>query len=560
MSSRRAPSYRIPSRRILALASLTAALMASTSALAQSAPGRVDPARLNEATRVLASDAFEGRGPVTPGEQKTVEWIAAQFQAMGLEPGGPDGSWFQVAQVSRTRQDGPASLQITAGERTFAARRGSEIIVSSDRPVDRITLTDAPVVFVGYGVDAPERGWDDYKDVDLAGKIILVLVNDPDFQAPEGHPVQGRFDDRAMTFYGRWTYKFQEAARQGAAGVLVIHDTAGAGYPWSTLENSSTAPKFDIVRADPEKERVAAQGWIQQDLAADLFKAAGLDFEALKDLARTPDFRPVALDGVTMSLDFGQKADRVETRNVIARLPGTTYPDETVMFGAHWDAFGRATPKNGDGIYNGAVDNATGVAGVLELARLFAEGPRPQRSTVFIAWAAEEPGLLGAEYYAENPAWPLETTVANINMDSLLPGTEIDPNIVVIGAGKSDLDDRLAALATREGRRLIPDPAPHAGAFYRSDHFPLARKGVPALFAAAGFTGHNEASRDYVANRYHQPSDEWTPDWKMEAAAADVQLLYEVGAALANSRDWPAWTPGDEFEAARAASADARRP
>ncbi len=560
MSSRRAPSHRAPSYRALVLVGLTAALMASTSALAQSAPGRVDPARLNEATRVLASDAFEGRGPVTPGEQKTVEWIAEQFQALGLEPGGPDGSWFQVAQVSRTRLDGPASLHITAGGRTFSAERGSEIIVSSDRPVDRITLTDAPVVFVGYGVDAPERGWDDYKDMDLTGKIILVLVNDPDFQAPEGHPVQGRFEDQAMTFYGRWTYKFQEAARQGAAGVLVIHDTAGAGYPWSTLENSSTAPKFDIVRADPEKERVAAQGWIQQDLAADLFKAAGLDFDALKDQARTPEFSPVMLDGVTMSLDFGQKADRVETRNVIARLPGTTHPNESVMFGAHWDAYGRATPKDGDDIYNGAVDNATGVAGILELARLFAEGPRPERSTVFVAWAAEEAGLLGAEYYAENPVWPLETTVANINMDSLLPGTEIDPNIVVIGAGKSDLDDRLAAFASREGRRLIPDPAPHAGAFYRSDHFPLARKGVPALFAAAGFTGHNEASRDYVANRYHQPSDEWTPDWKMDAAAADVQLLYEVGAALANSRDWPAWTPGDEFEAARAASTDARRP
>ncbi len=544
---------------------LIAVLMTSTSALAQTAPqstplGRVDPVRLSEATRVLASDEFEGRAPVTPGEDKTIAWLSAQFQALGLEPGGPDGSWVQVAQVSRTKQDGPATISVTSKGQTTALNRATDVIVSSDRPVSHVTLTDAPLVFVGYGVDAPERNWDDYKGVDLTGKIMLVLVNDPDFGAPEGHPVAGQFGGQAMTFYGRWTYKFQVAAAHGAAGVLVIHDTPGAGYPWSTLQNSSTAPKFDIVRADPDKERVAAQGWIQGVVAEKLFQDAGLDFAALKDQARTPDFQPVTLDGVTMSIDFGQKADRVQTRNVMARLPGTTHPDETVMFGAHWDAYGRATPKNGDDIYNGAVDNATGVAAVLELARLFAEGPRPERSTLFVSWAAEETGLLGAEYYAANPVWPLETTVANINMDSLLPGTEIDPNIVVIGAGKNDLDDRLAVLAGREGRRLIPDPAPQAGAFYRSDHFPLARKGVPALFAAAGFTGHNAASRDYVANRYHQPTDEWTPEWKMDAAAADVQLLYEVGSALANSRDWPAWKPGDEFAAARNASAAARKP
>ncbi|MEN5170246.1 M28 family peptidase [Brevundimonas pondensis] len=540
---------------------LIAILMTSTSALAQTAPlGRVDPLRLSEATRVLASDEFEGRAPVTRGEDRTIEWLTQQFQALGLEPGGPDGSWVQVAQVSRTSQDGPATISVTANGQSTALQRATDVIVSSDRPVDHISLKDAPLVFVGYGVDAPERGWDDYKGVDLTGKIMLVLVNDPDFGAPEGHPVAGQFGGQAMTFYGRWTYKFQVAAAHGAAGVLVIHDTAGAGYPWSTLQNSSTAPKFDIVRADPDKERVAAQGWIQGAIAEKLFQDAGLDFTTLKAQARTPEFQPVALDGVTMSIDFGQKADRVQTRNVLARLPGAIHPDETVMFGAHWDAYGRATPKNGDDIYNGAVDNATGVAAVLELARLFAEGPRPERSTVFVSWAAEETGLLGAEYYAANPVWPLETTVANINMDSLLPGTEIDPNIVVIGAGKNDLDDRLAVFAGREGRRLIPDPAPQAGAFYRSDHFPLARKGVPALFAAAGFTGHNAASRDYVANRYHQPTDEWTPEWKMDAAAADVQLLYEVGSALANSRDWPAWKPGDEFEAARNASAAARKP
>ena len=531
-----------------------AALMAASPVLAQT----IDPVRLNNLTRELASDYFEGRGPVTVGEDRTIEWLIEQFSALGLEPGGQDGSWVQVAEVSRTMQDGPATLSARAGDDTVTFARATDIIVGSDRPVDRISLNDVPVVFAGYGVSAPERGWDDFKDVDVTGKIILVIVNDPDFDAPQGHPVADRFDGRAMTFYGRWPYKFQEAAAQGAAGVLVIHDTAGAGYPWSTLEASSTAPDFDIVRADPDKERVAAQGWISSDAASKLIALGGHDLAQLRQAARDENFRPVELSGVAMTMDFGQKHDRVETRNVLARVTGTQRPDEMVMYGAHWDAYGRATPKNGDDIYNGAVDNATGVAAVLEIARLFSEGEKPERSVGFIAWAAEENGLLGAEYYAANPVYPLETTVANINMDSLLPGKDIDPQVVVIGAGKSDLDGRLQAKVERDGRRLIPDPAPQAGAYYRSDHFPLARSGVPALFAAAGFTGHNDLSRDYVANRYHQPTDEWTPDWTMEGAAADVQLLYEVGRDLANSRDWPQWSAGAEFEATRKQS-DARR-
>lgn len=536
---------------------LTTLLLSSTAVMAQE---RIDPERLNSLTRELASDRFEGRAPGTAGETLTVEWIAEQFQKLGLEPGGPDGSWFQVAEVSRTSQDGPATLSARAGDHTVTFERAKDIIVGSDRPVSRIALKDTPVVFAGYGVSAPERGWDDFKGVDVRGKVLLVIVNDPDFGAPEGHPVANTFDGQAMTFYGRWPYKFQEAAAQGAAGVLVIHDTAGAGYPWSTLEGSSTAPDLDIVRADPDKERVAAQGWITSEATQKLLQLAGLDLDELRVAARNRDFRAVELDGVTINIEFGQKADRIQTRNVIARIPGTEFPDETVMFGAHWDGYGRGTPKNGDDIYNAAVDNATGVAGVLEIARLFAEGPKPKRTVAFISWAAEETGLLGAEYYAANPIFSLEKTVANINMDSLLPGDEIDPNIVVIGAGKSDLDARLSPYAAREGRRLIPDPAPQAGAFYRSDHFPLARVGVPALFAAAGFTGHNEASRDYVANRYHTPQDEWTPQWTMKAAAADVQLIYEVGRDLANSRDWPQWTAGSEFETVRKQSDTQRQP
>jgi Zn-dependent M28 family amino/carboxypeptidase len=537
------------------LVSTTALMLMAGTAMAQQA----DPARLNEHTRVLASDEFEGRGVATPGEQKTVDYLVDRFTAMGLEPGGADGQWVQVAHLSRTQQSGPATIVARTPGGEVALRRGADVLVASDRPVDRITVTDAPVIFAGYGVDAPERNWDDFKDVDVRGKIILVIVNDPDFAAPAGHPVAGRFDDNAMTFYGRWTYKFQEAARQGAAGVLVIHDTAGAGYGWSVLEGSSTAPDFDIVRQNWEAERVPAQGWIQGEVAQRLFEAAGLDYAQLRDQARSEAFRPVPLEGVTMSIDFGQTHANIETRNVLARIPGTEHPDQTVMYGAHWDAYGRATPVGDDDIYNGAVDNATGVAAILELARLFREGGAPKRSVVFAAWTAEEAGLLGAEYYSANPVWPLETTVANINIDSLLPGTEVSPEIVVIGAGKSQTDRWLEHRAVEAGRRLIPDPAPQAGGFYRSDHFPLALRGVPALFGIAGFTGHNEASRDYVANRYHKPSDEWTSDWRMDAAAVDVNLLYAVGRDLADSDQWPEWNPGSEFEAARAASADLRR-
>lgn len=546
-------------RPAYAAVSALALTTACAPALAQPATV-IDPARMNEAVRVLASDEFEGRAPASPGEEKTVAWLVEQFRAAGAQGGGPDGAFVQIAHLSRTRQDGPASVAAHVGGRTIALERGPDVLVSSDRPVTRITVTDAPVVFVGYGATAPERQWDDFKGVDVRGKIVVVLVNDPDFEAREGDPVAGRFDGQAMTFYGRWTYKFQEAGRRGAAGVLVVHETEGAGYGWSTLQNSSAAPKFDIVRADPDAERAPFQGWIQQAKAQELFAAAGLDFAALKASARRADFLPVALPGLTMSVDFGQIADRVETKNVIARIPGAERPNETVMYGAHWDGYGVDTPNaQGDNIYNAAVDNATGVAAMLELARAFAEGPRPKRSVVFAAWSGEEAGLLGSTYYAANPVWPLETTVADINVDSLLPGTEIDPNVVVIGKGKNQLDDVLARHAAQAGRALIADPAPQAGAFYRSDHFPLALKGVPALFPAAGFTGASAASRDYVRNRYHQPTDEWDETWRMDAAAADVALIYAVGRELADTEQWPEWNAGAEFGPARDASKTARR-
>lgn len=551
----------MPPRRALVLISTFALLSGCASAQGSvAANGLVDPLRMNETVRVLAGDDFEGRGPTTPGEEKAVSWIAGQFQALGLEPAGDDGGWYQTVPINRFVQDGPAVITARAAGETMTFQRGADVIVGSHRPVARISLIDTPVVFVGYGVTAPERGWDDFKGVDVRGKIVLMLVNDPDFEVSADSPVADRFDGRGMTYYGRWVYKFEEAARRGAAGVLVIHETAAAGYPWTTLPNSSTAPGLDIVRADVEAERVQAQGWIQQPVAARLMQAAGLDYATLKASAQSADFRPVELTGVTLSLDFGQTFQRLTTRNVVAKLTGTTHAGETVMFGAHWDAFGHATPNAaGDDIYNGAVDNASGVAGVLELARLFAEAPRTGRTTLFVSWAAEEAGLLGAYYYAAHPLVPLETTVANINMDSLLPGPA-EPQIVVIGYGKTDLQDRLAHDAALVRRALIADPAPQVGAFYRSDHFPLAKMGVPALFAAAGFTGASEASRVFVRDRYHQPTDAWDATWTMEGAAQDVQLLYGVGRWLAQGRDWPKWTPGSEFEAIRAASEAERNP
>lgn len=531
------------------LAAALIALILPASALAQ----EIDPARLNVHVRELASDALGGRGPASADEEATTAYIAAQFEAAGLQPGGDDGSWFQIVPLSRTQQSGPATITAEGpGGWTRSLERGPEILVASDRPVDRITVADAPLVFVGYGVTAPERGWDDFGDVDLTGRIMVVLVNDPDFGAPEGHPVAGLFDGQAMTYYGRWVYKFAEAARRGAAGVLVIHDTPGAGYPWSTLQNSSAAPDFDIVRADWEAERAPFQGWIQNDVAAELFAQGGLDLAALREQARSADFQPVELEGVTLSVDFGQTHDRVESRNVVGVLPGAGHPDETVMVGAHWDAYGRGTADaSGDDIYNGAVDNATGVAGIIELARVFAEGPAPDRSLMFVAWTAEESGLLGAYHYAANPLRPLETTVANLNLDSLLPGTEPTPEVVVIGLGKNTLDGMLEVHAEAAGRTLINDPAPQAGGFYRSDHFPLALRGVPALFAAAGFTGASPESADYVRNRYHQPSDEWDETWTMDAAAADLTLLYRVARDLADSRVWPEWNEGTEFRGVR---------
>ncbi len=520
-----------------------------------------DPARLSEHARVLSDDSFQGRGIATPAEDMVVRYLSEQYAAAGFQPGGPNGSWTQDVTLNRfTASNVQTRLQV--GGAAIPLDQGREIVVSTRLPGSRVDLRDKPLVFVGYGIDAPERQWDDFKDVDVRGKVIVVLVNDADFE----EPALNTFNGRAMTYYGRWTYKYEEAARQGAAGAIIVHENAPASYGWATVQNSWTGPQFDIVRDNAAAERAPMEAWIQREVAVDLFRRAGLDFEALKTAARRRDFRPVELPGATFSGSFDVATRQVTTRNVLARLPGTTHPDETILYTAHWDHIGVGEPDaNGDAIFNGAVDNATGTAGLLELARVFGAGPRPERSIVMISFTAEESGLLGSEYYAANPVWPLETTVAGFNIDAMNVYGRV-ANVDVIGYGQSDLDERVQAAAEAQGRTIRPDANPAAGSYFRSDHFPLAKRGVPMAYVDGGgefldepIAARNAARDEYTARRYHQADDEWSPEWDLRGQAEDLALIHGIGLDLANSRDWPGWKPGSEFGPARAASEAARR-
>ena len=531
------------------------------SALATEPAVPIEAAKLSDHIRILSSDAFEGRGPATEGEKKSVAYISEQMKAIGLVPGAKDGSWTQPVKLNRFAITRPvkAAINLTGWNRPLLD--GDDVVIGSRRMGSEVKIDQAPLVFVGYGVHAPERGWDDFKGIDLRGKIMVVLVNDPDFETAQ----PGAFEGKAMTYYGRWTYKFEEAARQGALGVLVVHETPGAGYGWATVRNSWSADQFDILHSDANAT-APMEGWIQRSVAVDLFRLAVLDFEQLKAIAQTKDFKPVALGGATLSASFAMKAETITSYNVIGRLPGKSHPDQTILYTAHWDHLGRGRPDaKGDDIYNGALDNASGVAGLLELARVFKAGPPTQRSVVFMAVTAEEKGLLGSEYYGANPVYPLSKTVVNLNMDGLpLGGPSRD--VVVVGAGKGTIEDDLAKAAADQGRAIALDPVPEAGHYYRSDHFPFAKRGVPALHAGAGedlIKGGREAGaserKDYIVNRYHQPADEWKPDWDYSGAIQDLNLLYTLGHDLANSKLWPEWKPGAEFKAIRDASAKDRR-
>jgi Zn-dependent M28 family amino/carboxypeptidase len=555
---------------LLALAALglpAAALAQRADPASPASFAPVEPQRLSEWTRQLASDEFTGRAPGTEGETRTVAYLIEQFHALGLQPGAANGSWTQTVPLIRTHVSERADFTIASHGQTLTLHSPSDIYVSTVRDTQAVTIENAPMVFVGYGVTAPERGWDDFGDADLRGKIAVFLVNDPDFEAAPGDQVVGRFGGRAMTYYGRWTYKYEEAARRGAIGALVIHETDGAGYGWNTVQ-APAGENYAIRLAAGARQPVLLQGWLQRPVAVDLFRRAGLDFEAVKRQARVAGFRPIEL-GATFSTSLVTTVQHVESRNVIARLPGARRPNETIMFSGHWDAYGTGpADARGDAIRNGAHDDALGIAGVLEIARLAAAGPRPPRTLLFAAWTGEERGLLGSSYYAANPLYPAETMVANITLDTLQSAGPAR-DVILIGQGQSDLEDRMARLAAAQGRRVTPDAQPQRGLFYRADHFPLAKSGVPVLLlmALGGgadlVTGGREAGdrwvSEFTAHCYHQTCDEWSPDWDLRGAAQDVALAYRIGMELANSRVWPQWRPDSEFRAVRERSAARRR-
>jgi len=529
--------------------------------VAAAPPPAFSPERVSADVKTLSSDAFEGRGPATPGEEKAITYIAAQMRAAGLQPGGPPingkRGWFQEVPLLRSTIVGTPDVTVGGTKLTQAQEIAIRAPLNGARQVD---IKDAPLVFVGYGVRAPERHWDDYKGVDLHGKVAVVLINDPDFETAPGD-----FGGKAMTYYGRWTYKYEELARQGAAGVLIVHEFAPASYGWPTVASSNTNPQFDIVRADPAAAHTAMEAWITRDEAVSLFQQSGLDFDAEKRRAQARDFRPMPLKP-RLSAHYAADAGVIRSHNVLGRLPGAARPDETVIYSAHWDHLGVGKPDaKGDTIYNGALDNASGTAALLEMGRAYAHAPRTARSVLFLAVTAEEKGLLGSEYYAQNPVYPLATTVGVLNMDGPF-GSGAAHDFTISGSAKLGLLDRLQAEAAKQGRHYTPDPHPEAGSFYRSDHFSFAKQGVPAVSYDQGqdLLNGGEARgqalyQAYVKDRYHQPADEWSPTWDLSAVPQVMGLLYATGRDLADGTDWPNWSTDSEFRAARDKTAAARR-
>ncbi len=528
----------------------------------ETALGSITEEGLLSHIEVLASDEFEGRAPGTAGEELTVEYLVGQFRQLGLAPGNPDGTYVQeVPLVGLTGTVAEASFLV--GGEPVPMLGKEDFIALTTRPEPEVEVRDSELLFVGYGVVAPEYEWDDFKDVDVSGKTLLVLVNDPAIPDP-ADPARldpTMFRGREMTYYGRWTYKYEVAARKGAAAVFVIHETGPAGYPWAVPAAGWGREQFEIAGEVSEPPPVAINGWMHMDAATRLFDAAGLDLEQLKTAALDPGFRPIALDG-SATIKLRNRMREIRSRNVLAKLGGADPDrrDEYVIYTAHWDHLGRNESLAGDQIYNGAHDNASGTAGLLEIARAFAslDAP-PDRSVLFLAVTAEEKGLLGARYYAQHPLYPLSRTLADINMDgaNLWGRTE---DIVVVGLGNSTLDDLLATAAAEMSRVVVPDAEPEKGFFYRSDHFEFAKEGVPALYVDEGtrFPGRaegygEEKRRQYTEHDYHKPSDEIKPDWDLSGAAEDFRLLFLVGYAVAVDDLWPEWKPGTEFEAKRAA-------
>jgi Zn-dependent M28 family amino/carboxypeptidase len=517
----------------------------------------------------LGSDEFEGRAPGTPGEEATVSYLERILRKAELAPGNPDGSYIQKVPLVGITTKPDAELKIKTANKNFNLKFGEDFVARTVRVVDK-TSFDADMVFVGYGIDAPEYGWDDYKGMDVRGKVLVMLVNDPPIPDPRDPAKLNprMFGGRAMTYYGRWTYKYEIAAQKGAAGIFIVHETGPAAYPWAVPRGSFSVENFDLVSQDNNLSRVNVEGWITNERARELFGTVGLSFDAMKKAAIRRDFKPVDLKA-RARLTIESQIRRTESKNVVAKLEGSDprFKDEYVIYTAHWDHFGISLPDaKGDKIYNGALDNASGCAVVLELARAFKALPKaPARSLLFLFVTAEEKGLIGSKYYAENPLYPLKRTVANINIDVVNPwGRTRD--LTVIGLGNSTLDDVLREAAATQKRVLRPDPEPEKGLYYRSDHFNFAKQGVPALNPNPGIDYINKPAdygskkRDeYTANDYHKPSDEVKPDWELSGAIEDAQLLFRVGYIVANTEKYPQWSPGTEFKAKRDAQLKGKR-
>jgi Zn-dependent M28 family amino/carboxypeptidase len=532
-------------------AATPAAPEAAVPASAHAFQPAIDGGDFAEMVKALASDEFEGRGPGSVGEDRTVDYIRAQMQRIGLQPGNGD-SYFQDVPMVETTADPATKMTRTVGGKPVELAFGTDMVVGTRTGQPKVSVKDSPIVFVGYGVDAPERGWNDYADEDWTGKTVVMFVNDPGFHAGD----EKLFDGKKMTYYGRWTYKFEEAARKGAAAALIVHDDVGASYGWDVVRNSWSGAQYDLPAADDPEPRIPVQGWLTADAARQLFAGAGLDLDEAYRKAGKPDFKPVPLNA-TLSIDLASTTANKTSRNVVGVLPGKARADEAVLYMAHWDHLGKHEGEEGDAIYNGAVDNATGVAGILEIAEAFAHQEQaPERSVVFAAVTLEESGLPGSKYYVAHPTFPLDKIAGVVNLDAMsVAGRSHD--LVITGKGNSELEDMLKVYADQQGRVLTPESNTAAGYYFRSDHFNFAKAGVPALYAKGGndlveggVAAGKIASEEY-AKRYHQPSDEVHDGWRYDGIVEDLDALHGVGRDLASGDRWPNWYEGNPFKAAR---------
>ncbi len=511
----------------------------------------IDTLYIKEQILTLSDDSFQGRKPFTEGGRKTLEYLESELKALGLEPGNGD-SYFQDVPLVELTATPSEFMTISGGTSEIQLKIGDDYVAFTDKVTEDVALDASELVFAGYGVVAPEYGWNDYEGLDVKGKTVVVMVNDPGFESGDSTLFKGE----TMTYYGRWTYKYEEAARQGAAGVLIIHETVPAGYPWFVVSSSWSGARLNLDGTGNE-QLCDVQGWITRDAAIKIFESSGVDLRNYKELAMSPDFEPIPL-GVTASVRIQNNIERDASKNVVAKITGTQNPDEVIIYTAHWDHLGVGQPVDGDSIYNGAMDNASGTSTILAIAKAFMQDEKPKRTVVFLFVTAEEQGLLGSAYYANNPLYPVEKTVANLNIDGI-ETHGMTKDLTIVGIGQSELEELAEKYAKEQGRYIYPDPDAGKGYYYRSDHFNFAKVGIPALYASGAYElidgGVEEMKRQkelYNQERYHKPADQYNPEtWSFGLFYQDGELYYNIGKELANSDQWPKWKVGSEFKAIR---------